>query len=194
VTLTCLGGLAACGKSGHDGRSHSAASSLAPATAGRPATAKHVSPKENELDAEEDRAGQDSDDQAILHFGQRAAPDEARFVVALVRRYYAAAAAHDGSKACALLYSQLAEAVPKDYGKFPGPPALRGATCAVVMSKIFKQQPRRLTSTPHVLQVRARGNQGLVLLRAGRRSERHLLIHREHGVWKVWALFDLGTP
>src|SRR5665213_1011485 len=46
----------------------------------------------------------DKDDFGIVYFGQPATASEARFIASLVKRYYAAAAASDGARACALMY------------------------------------------------------------------------------------------
>jgi hypothetical protein len=192
-------GIAACGgSSGGAGslskRSASAGSGAPVAPAGASAA---KSPHENDPDQEEDRSGRDRDDKLVWAFGKRATARETRLVGTLVRSYYRAVATQDGSGACSLLYSPLAESVPEDYGRPPGPASLRGGTCAVVMSKLFKQRHRQIageTAGLRLAQVRVKGNQGLALLAFGRNRSRQLLLHREHGVWKVWALLDSEIP
>jgi len=118
---------------------------------------------------------------------------DTRAVTRLLQDYYTAAAAGDGAAACGLIYSPLAEAVPEDYGKPPGPANLRGKTCAVVMSKLFRSMPERMRvdhATLDVREVQAEGNEGLAVLRFKRNPERQFLLHRQRGVWKVGALLD----
>jgi hypothetical protein len=125
-------------------------------------------------------------------WGQAASTSERLAVISLVRSYYAAAANDDGAKACTLLYSLLAEEIPETFGETPGPPALRGATCAVVMSKLFKQERHQLLTDQATLQVtavRVKHLRGHALLYFAR-GPRDLFIHREHGTWKVDELLD----
>ncbi len=103
----------------------------------------------------------------IATYGHEAEGVERRVITALVERYYAAAAADDGARACSMLYSIIEEAVAEDYGQPPGPPELRGKTCAVVMSKIFKRVPRQPSAVlahTQVTGVRVKGKRGFVQL------------------------------
>jgi hypothetical protein len=139
----------------------------------------------------------DTDDKAILAYGHAASAAEVQAVTAVVKRYYAAASAGDGATACSLIYSILAESIAEDYGRPPGPPALRGKTCAVVMSKLFKQRHQQLTAdvfTLKVTGVRVDGKRGSALLSFRRMPDRHILVHRERGAWKIYTLLDAGLP
>jgi hypothetical protein len=118
-------------------------------------------------------------------------------VSAVTRRYYIAAAHHDGGGACSLFYLLLRESVVENYGKPPGPPSLRGKTCAVVMTKFFKQHHRHLSAEAASLRVtglRVRRNRGTALLRLGKGPVRYILVARERGAWKVNSLLDIGMP
>jgi len=135
----------------------------------------------------------DEDDATVLDYGQAAGAPVKQAVTRLVERYYAAAAASNGATACSLLYSLIGESVAEEYGQPPGPPALRGSTCAVVMSKLFKQNQARLgaeDATLKVIAVRIKGKRGLALLTSKALPERHMPIHLEHGVWKIFDLTD----
>jgi hypothetical protein len=148
-------------------------------------------------DSEEDRGHQDSDDVRVVFLGHVANQNETDVVVALIKRYYAAAAAEDGHLGCSLLYPLIAETVVEDYGRPPGPLALRGGTCAVVVSKVFRQRHRRLVTDIarlHVTQVRTSGNQGLALLTFGSAPRRYLPLRRHGGAWKVASFFDIEMP
>lgn len=134
---------------------------------------------------------------SLLYFGRPASPAEMRAVTALLERYYAVAAAGDGAAACSMIYSIIAETIPEDYGQPPGPPALRGKTCAVVMTKILEQHRRELVAKApglRVIGLRVGGTRGLALLRFGRAPERYILVRREYGAWKIGVLFDSALP
>jgi hypothetical protein len=131
-------------------------------------------------------------------FGHAANAADARAMTALVKRYYAAAAASDGAAACPLVYSILAEAIPEDYGQSSARTPLRGKTCAVVISKLFKHFHKRLKSdsaTLKVAAVRVLGNRGSVLLGFDGQLPKHYLeTHRERGAWKIDRLLDNEQP
>jgi hypothetical protein len=155
--------------------------------------AQSVPPK----DHDEDRDGSpnsryDSDDYAVLTFGHEAGTADRRVITALAKGFYAAAAAEDGAKACSLIYSLLAESVPETYGEVAtGPPELRGKTCAVVMTKLFKRDHQELivhNATLKVTGVRVEAKIGYVLLSFKGVPDRHMALHREFGVWKIDSL------
>jgi hypothetical protein len=130
-----------------------------------------------------------------IGWGNAARPADQRAVVALVRHYYALAAAEDGAGACALIYSIFAEEIPEVYGAPPGEPAVRGPTCAVVMSKLFRLRHRQLAgdiAKLKVSRVRVKGLRGLAFLNLGALSEHDIPVHLEHGVWRIDALLDGG--
>jgi hypothetical protein len=127
------------------------------------------------------------------YFGQAASAADKRAVAALVKRYYTAAAAGDGAAACSLVYAIVAEAVPEEFNSS----ALRGKTCAVVATKLFKQRHQQLATDLAKLQVtgvRVKGRRGWVLLSFGEMFERRMLVHREGGAWKIETLLNVGVP
>jgi hypothetical protein len=134
----------------------------------------------------------DGDDSVISASGQPASGAEERTIAALVKRYYAAAAASDGAKACRLIYSMLEEAIPEDYGQPPGPAYSRGKTCAVVMSKTFAHSHSQLAGGFAVTGVRVEGNEARALLGSRTLPASFILLRRERGVWKIYEL--LGQP
>jgi hypothetical protein len=126
-------------------------------------------------------------------YGHAASPAATQAITTLVKRYYTAAAAANGAEACLLMYSLLAEEIPEEYGEPPGQPALRGSTCAVVMSKIFNQQHNRLVAELPELEVaavRVRSHHALVILGFHRMPPREIRVHLEYGVWKIDELLD----
>jgi len=140
----------------------------------------------------------DSDDKNLLDFGHAANTSDRQTVTSLVRRYYAAAAAEDGAKACSMIYSNYAEAVPEDYGTSPpGPPYARGTTCPTVLTLIFKHFHNQVASRLPKLavsRVRIKERQGLAILSFGTLSGREIHFVREGHAWKLEALLDSELP
>src|SRR5690242_11761264 len=85
----------------------------------------------------DDDGDKNDDDAHVLYWGRAATGADQQAITTLIKRYYAAAAAEDGAQACSLLVPFVAEAVPENYGHQPG---LHGRSCAVVMSKFFRQR------------------------------------------------------
>lgn len=140
-------------------------------------------------------SGLDKDDRLA---GESPAPLGARSaIVAVVRRYYAAAAERNGRIACSLLIASQARAVPEDYGRPPGPPSLSGHTCAAVLSKLFAQHGRELAEKSSSLDVGAvlvGHGAGSVYMRFGKAAaERSMFVQREDGVWKIVSLLDTAV-
>ena len=211
------GGLTACGGSSGSGSNAAAGSSHTEAAE----TGKHSDPdkdgtvlddpdvdgaparvspdRDNDGDAGGSRGPHDSDDTATLDFGRAATNAERLQITALVRRYYAAAAAHDGRTACSLIYSTYAEAIPEDFGTSPpGPSYARGATCAVVTSKVFEHFHSRLAlGLPKlkVARVRVKGHQGIAILSFGAAlPQREIRVEREARNWRVLGMMDNELP
>lgn len=128
---------------------------------------------------------------SIETYGHEASAADRRAITTLVTHYYAAAATDDGAKACSLIYSIIAEGIPEDYGQPPGPAALRGKTCAAVMSKLFRRipgQPAAVLATTRVIGVRVKGRNATVLLHSKAMRVGEIHVERELGTWKIGAL------
>jgi hypothetical protein len=138
------------------------------------------------------------DDLEVLDYGHAANAANERTITALLKRYYAAAAAGDGATFCSQTFSLIAEAIVEDYGGATGPANLRGKTCAVVESKALKLEHQKMAAdaaTLEVTGVRINGQKGLALLRFGTRSEqRYIRVRLEFGVWKIYAMSDSAMP
>jgi hypothetical protein len=134
---------------------------------------------------------QNDDDGKVLGYGHAADAADRRTSIGLVTRYFAAAAAEDGAKACASLVPFIAESVPEDDGHQPG---LRGKTCAVVMSKLFKVHHQLLTmksATLRVIGVRVEGDKALAILEFPTIPEVRQITERRVGsAWRLLDLFD----
>jgi hypothetical protein len=159
-----------------------------------PATAD--SDKDNDVGAPYD----DKNNNSVLDYGHEAGAAEKQTVAAVVQRYYAAAAADNGVKACSMLYSTLAEAVPEDYGQgSAGPSYLRsGNSCPAVMVLMFKHFHSQLAAELPVLEVthvRLVGRRGLAIVGfEGKMPERQIPVIRERRTWKLVALLDSELP
>jgi hypothetical protein len=182
--VTCLlwVGVAACA-----GSSHRAAK-----TAATSALQEKVS---TTVDEAHSNGLYDGDDGPTLDYGHRADAADRDAITNLVRRYFAAAATDNGAKACSLLNSFVAEAVAED---FSDTPSLRGKTCAVVLSKFFRQRHKEILSdstTLDVLIVNVEGNKALVVMHfATSPLARKIAERREDGKWKILDLLDTPLP
>jgi hypothetical protein len=148
-------------------------------------------------DGDDDRLGSrsDPDTDEVFTYGSVAGPSDRRAIVSLLSRYYAAAAAGDGGRACAMLHWLVAEAVVEEHSHGRGPASLRGATCAQVATKVFRQRHRELVEDARTLQVtevRVRAKKAWVRVHFGPVREVLVLAHREHGAWQMNNLLDAG--
>lgn len=126
-------------------------------------------------------------DDDIPAYGHEASAADRQAITALVRRYYAAAAAADGRTACALLDRNLEHVIAEDYGQPPALPYSRGKTCKVVMAKIFRHlthHPADLAATA-VTGVRVSNNYAFAELSSKLTPKGEIFLLRERGKWTV---------
>lgn len=136
--------------------------------------------------------GPSTDDQeTLVAYGHPAKPADRQAITTVVRAYYAAALAADGSKGCSLLQSGLASDVAEEQGR-------PGATCATALSALFEQEHQHLAgeevATMAITGVYAQGNAGSVTLGFHSAPEAEIVLAREGRAWKVDALFDSELP
>ncbi len=131
----------------------------------------------------------DHDDYNTVNYPQAADAAQTQAITTLVKRYFKAAAASDGSTGCSLIYSLFAETIPETLGLPPsGTPSLYGKTCAVVMTKLFKQNHPQLateTASLRVAAVQINGMRGLALLHFAGIPAQSIQLHLERGIWKI---------
>jgi hypothetical protein len=130
------------------------------------------------------------EDDSERHFGHAARVPEARVVAALVERYYTAAAAHDGARACALLDGGLAAAFAQE--RSGGNAATGAGACAAVVEPLLAHSFQWSTAQAARLQVREvriADDQGLALVDVNS-DDREILVQREGSAWKMAGLFD----
>jgi hypothetical protein len=161
----------------------------------------HGSPEPTDRDNDSDSSGKsyyDDDDQTILRYGHAANASDVSAITTLVKRYFALATAENGAKACTLLYSTYAEAVPEDFGTSPpGPAYARGTSCPEVMTKLFRHfHDEVLARRPllKVARVRLIEHHGVVVLSFGALPAREVHVRREGHTWKMAALIDSLLP
>ncbi len=142
------------------------------------------------------RGRYDTDNDANPTYGPPVRAGERPAIVSLIERYYRIAVAGDGAKACSLLDPLVAEATLEEHRPGNGPPALRGRTCAQVLSRIFARRHRELTkdvATMHVGWIQRQARQAVALLHFGPDRERVVRVHRaQGGGWRMYAPIDSG--
>jgi hypothetical protein len=131
----------------------------------------------------------DEDDQSPVEFGHPAGPGEMHAIDALVKRYYAAAAAGDGAQACSLMQPQFAKAVPNDYGRLGASYLRGGKTCAGVLSLLFKHFHRELTAAIQVTDARVSGPVALAFFGSRVMRASQISLRREGGAWTISQVF-----
>lgn len=185
--------LAACGRSGGQSDEVSRRGRGPSASGGRLASSgRLVVDKDRDYDGSP-QTRYDADDYKILSYGRAASATTARQIVARLRRYYAAAALHDGRKACALMSAGAAQATIEIYGAGREPYAPRQRTCAAVATRLFEHFQRRMaldSATLAVRGIRLGPALGYALLSFRGQPDRHMLLYREAGAWKVDAALD----
>lgn len=145
--------------------------------------------------ASEENLYYDRDDMSVVRYGHEAGEMDKRAVTAIVKQFYRALAAGNGTKACSLITASLSKAAVPDYGRAAGPAVLRGLnSCGAIVLKLSRQRaqpPGAGPATAVVSDVRVQGNDAYVLLRFGRVLEpRQLAAAREGGRWRIATLAD----
>jgi hypothetical protein len=158
--------------------------------------AKVDADKDNDVQAPDD----DKNNNATLDYGHAASVADVAAVSTLLNHYYAAAVNEQGSSACAMIISSLAESVAEDYGHgSAGPSYLKaGTSCAKVMVLLFKHFHSQLTVEQpllKVVRVRLVGKKGFAILSFGSSlPEREISVGRQGSNWTVEALLDSELP
>jgi hypothetical protein len=188
LALLCL----CCGACGSSSASH------APASGAQPAGEEAYMHGDEDVPGDDSRGGH-GDDVGFWGYGREATPAERQAFLAVVRRYYQAAAAGDGSGACALIDSKIVRssdierAIPAEDRPSAGSSVFRGGSCAQDESLLFEIDRQRLADqalTVRLIAARVEGARGLALLDFRSTGERDIALAREHGAWKIGALLD----
>jgi hypothetical protein len=187
--------LEACGSAQHT-HVTAGSSSTEPSS---PATASSSSPSagywkhDGDLDDNEPPSRHEElDDYPLLNsYGPPATPPETRPIAALVKRYYAAAAAGDSTAVCSMLRSSFAEELGQGDAK-------GAASCAAAIRPLLAQQHDQLTadqvSTMVLIGARLKGDLGIAVLGFQHAPESTILVEREAGAWKIGELLGNELP
>ncbi len=199
--LLAVGTSACGGGGGHSATSQSASqktsNSSPPASGTEVAKLLHV---DADSDNDYEAAADDTNNSSVVTSAAKPADaSDRRAITSLIRAYYRLAMAEDGTKACSMLYSPLAEATPEDYGSFAGPPYMKGNTCPVILSKMFEHlHPVLAIELPklRVARVLLEEHHGKAVLSFGPHlPERTILVTREGPrAWKLGSIFDGELP
>jgi hypothetical protein len=135
----------------------------------------------------------DEDDQPYLNLGKAASTRDRRVSAALVKRYYAAAFADDGARACAMMppwltKTALSKAVALSRGEYIPRYPRSATTCAAVLSLLFRHLHRQLPRAIRVTDVRVSGFAGRVFFGAKTMRASQIILHREGGHWRIVQL------
>jgi hypothetical protein len=204
VTLLGVGSTACGGAHENTGTMPPSPSGAIATGGGSGKTAPSVSPPEPDIKRDHDddsdshsNHSYDMDDHSVQYYGHAASQADRRLVTAVVMRYYAAAAADDGTRGCSLIDVSLAKGLSEEYNQASSPAYLRSKTCAGVMSKLFKYKPERSSAdlaAIRVTGVRVKDDSGLALLRLPTAEVREISVERERGAWKVSMFSDTTLP
>lgn len=137
----------------------------------------------------------DGDDGSVVSFGRLAGRGVEGVLRRLVVAYLAAGVKDDGGRACSLIESMFANALPEDYGRSPGPLYLRGAsTCAAVLSLTFKHEQAVFSGSWQVTGARVDGARAYVLLGSTTQPASYMVAKREHRAWKLLDFLPKPLP
>jgi hypothetical protein len=204
-------GAGACGATSDGAGSHSnAPADAVPANTAPAAATSATEPSGSYLSSDGDSDNDDradpsqsfekTDTLATSTFGREMSATERPAVVALIKRYYAAAAADDGALACPLLDPTLATGLGErqSQGQGQGHAAQsHGGGCAAAVSALFNQQHTQLmadeVATMSVIDVHVQGNEGIVTVAFRNALSGRIPIRRQGRAWKLGGLFDIGT-
>ncbi len=137
----------------------------------------------------------DTDNDANPTYGPPASANELQAMTELLHRYYAAAAAGDGRRACAILDPLVGEALLEEHHPGKGPRALRGPSCAQIAAKAFALHHRELVEDAATLKVgwaQTKAARAYVLVHFTPTRELLVFLHRSKGIWQMDTLLDSG--
>ena len=160
-------------------------------SAGRSSAGKASAVSGHDADQDIDSRGQggryDTDNDATFGWGPLADAADRRAIVALVKRYYEAAAAGDGARACTMLDPLIAEEMIEQN---------RHSTCARIMSRMFQPRHRELVEDVAAFRITAvqlRGNRAVALTDFSPTRLLEVFVRRGHGVWRMDTPLDNGA-
>jgi len=174
-------GVTACG--GTSGKATSLARNSSRPVGAISSTAAHRTDFDNDAD-------HNDDDGKVLAYGRAAGTAERGIATALVKRYYAAAAADDGARACRLLVPLLAEIAAEANEHVPA----TQRTCPIALARLFRVHHSLLvhkSTSLEVFAIRLKGERMLVVMQFPPLPEARQIEERKvGGVWKIFSILD----
>lgn len=194
IAATLIGCLAlsACGGAAKEPSSGSTAAqaSTTPGAANTAAKAAQAS-RYSKLDRDNDNDNAsdsyyDEDDNVVLDYGQNASAADLRAIASVVTRYYRAAAAADGARACSLTNPVMVEAIARERAAAASD---AHSTCAAAQTALFRLRRRQIQADQRRLRVsgaRVEGARAWALLRFGaQHPPGRILVRRVGSNWTV---------
>lgn len=134
------------------------------------------------------KPGEPNDTFSPPAYGRVAPRADRQAIEGLVKRYYAAAAAGDGARACPLLYPSVAA------GLGETDPGGAGGGCSAVMTRLFRQQRAQLAAddvaTMVVVAVRIGSSRGAATVGFRKAPVGIIYVKRDRRAWKIDSLLD----
>jgi hypothetical protein len=197
ATALLCPGLLACGGASDAASSNSAATSRRSDEPRIPAAgyAKWDGDPDGDDEGSPFRAGSEDAHPLLAAYPRLPSRSERQTIATTVKDYFAAAAARDGARGCALLARSVAAGFDAGYG-----PIEKGADggCAASLDRLFGEEHRQLAAeepaTMTVTDTRLKDEFGMVFLGFRRAPETEILVEREGHGWKIGALFDSVLP
>jgi hypothetical protein len=150
------------------------------------AAARFLKDYDNDGRGDPARGGRDGDDSEILAgLGHPASGAQAGATVAVVKRYYAAAVAGSGRRACSMLVPVARRAMTAEFGRFGYPYARNAKTCQQTLDSVFKHLRHVLSAPVAAMNVIVNGDQANVLIGSKTMPAALVRLQRWHGAWLV---------
>lgn len=136
---------------------------------------------------------EDFDDNVLNRFGRVADPSERNALIALAKRYVAAAAAGDGVAACRLMDPATARSVAYSEVIYTGGKTAKGSCARIAKGALREVRGSQLMSYV-ITDVRANTSEAYVQLSSPTRPARYLTAHRGPAGWAINSVTISPVP
>jgi hypothetical protein len=153
-----------------------------------------ASPSGDRGQAARDGSRPASPEESIRGYGSAADEATRTEIATAVEAFYAAKAAGDGPKACALLARAARRPLIETLAR--SSPRLKGEGCGSILSLLFERQPGdpAKIGRVEVTGARVRDDRGIALIDIEATPEEVIPVRRENGSWKVAAVAGSEIP
>lgn len=137
----------------------------------------------------------DADDTTAFGYGEAADTRDSRALASIVRHYYAAAHANEGSIACSLMQPAFARGIPATYGPGVGMSHVRrGETCQSVMTGFFRRLHHQIPARITVVAARVEGQNAQVIIASRSAPASEIALLRYGASWTVAQILGVPLP